>query len=299
MPLPIVAAVVEPRARCCAAWASRRRVVAVLALLAAMAGTSGAAAARALPAELSATGAGHDGRGAIRFAPQFPLWSDGSDKQRWFTLPRGAAIDARDADAWRFPRGTRLWKTFSVAGRPVETRFIERRTADGGWTFASYVWNPAGTRATLAPEAGVTLAVAGAPGGRYEVPGRADCLACHGSAAVPVLGLSALQLAAPGATQLRDLVGSGRIRGLDPALLDTAALAAARSALERAALGVLHGNCAHCHNGSARRVPVRLNLAQGLADGRASLAQTLRSAVDATSPAGSRRLRPMAKRRCC
>ena len=46
----------------------------------------------------------------------------------------------------------------------------------------------------LVPEDGAVVAVADAPGGRYSVPSRNDCLACHEGPAVPVLGFSALQL---------------------------------------------------------------------------------------------------------
>ena len=31
---------------------------------------------------------------AMRFSPQYPLWSDGAAKARWIQLPRGAWIDA-------------------------------------------------------------------------------------------------------------------------------------------------------------------------------------------------------------
>ena len=34
-------------------------------------------------------------------------------------------VDASNPDAWQFPPGTRLWKTFGHAGRAVETRYAE------------------------------------------------------------------------------------------------------------------------------------------------------------------------------
>jgi hypothetical protein len=77
----------------------------------------------------------------------------------------------------RFPVGTRLWRQFSVDGRPVESRYLERRRS--GSLFATYVWNEMGTSAVLAPETGTVRTVAGAPGGRYEIPGTSDCRACH------------------------------------------------------------------------------------------------------------------------
>lgn len=213
------------------------------------------------------------------FAPQYPLWSDGADKQRFLALPAGTAIDAQNPDAWDFPRGTRAWKTFSHGGRPVETRFIERG-ADGAWQFAAYVWDADGRDAELAPPRGTVLAVPAAPGGRYVVPGRGDCLACHGGAPSTVLGFAALQLA----PELRALVERGWLRGLPHALLtSTPPRIAAASEIERAVLGTLHGNCAHCHHAGPGRVPLRLTLQQRIADPETSAAEVLRSMVDAPS----------------
>ena len=205
------------------------------------------------------------------YSPQYPLWSDGARKQRWLRLPARAAIDAREAGAWEFPPGTRLWKQFSH-GRPVETRYIER-LPDGSWRFATYLWNAEGTQARLAPEPGATLAVEGAPGGRYTVPSRGDCLACHDTSATPVLGVSALQLS-PVRDPLAPHAETPADEELDLDTLQRDGLLAnwpggtpridARSPQERAVLGYFHGNCGHCHaagGGSAAAVPVDLALA--------------------------------------
>jgi len=210
-------------------------------------------------------------------------------------MPAGQSIDASNPDAWVFPIGTKLWKEFSHQGRPVETRVIERR-ADGSWAFAAYVWREDGRDAELAPARGTTLAVDAAPGGRYAVPSRGDCLACHGGAATPVLGVGALQLsperdplAVHGQPRrsdeidLRGLVSRGWLRGLPPALLAQPPRIAAATPVERAALGYLHANCSHCHNRSGNQVPVRLTLAQSVVDAEASREAVLRSAVDAPS----------------
>lgn len=265
-----------------------------------------AAAAQAAPppVRLSDTGlfvAGRPGMVAeavAAYTPQYPLWTDGAAKRRWLALPPGSAIDGSDPDAWQFPPGTRLWKEFAFAGRPVETRLIER-LADGSWRFAAYVWDADGRDAMLAPAEGAVLEVPAAPGGRYRVPSRADCLACHGSAAVPVLGVGTLQLSpardaqdpvAPGGRlrsplelDLRALMQRGWLRGLPPALLASPPLVAARTPLERAVLGTLMGNCAHCHNASENRVPLRLDLAPSAAAPEAALARTLRSLVGVAS----------------
>jgi mono/diheme cytochrome c family protein len=252
-----------------------------------------------LPQQLSATGLYVEGSSTrvdpknLAFAPQYPLWSDGTRKRRWIYLPPGAAIDASRPDAWEFPPGTRLWKEFSL-DRPVETRFIER-LPDGAWRFATYIWDADGTDATLAPADGVAaLPVQGAPHGSYAIPGEADCRACHEGAAVPVLGFSALQLSsdrdplAPHADSRSDidlpgLASRGLIKNLPPALISKPPRIEVNSPAERAALGYLHGNCAHCHNDNGAPAPVDLTLAQSVTSGAAGAKRVLRSMIDARS----------------
>ena len=252
-----------------------------------------------LPRLLSETGLFEAGSGTVRadviaFAPQYPLWSDGTRKQRWIRLPAGRAIDASQPDAWQFPVGTRLWKEFSF-GRRIETRYIER-LADGSWRFASYAWNADGSDAVLVPEDGAVVAAADAPGGRYAVPSRSDCLACHEGPAVPVLGFSALQLSpdrdpvAPHAdsarrddADLRSLVAQGRLVNLPPELLVTPPRIRARTPTERAALGYLHANCGHCHNAAGALDGLELALAQSAEPGSDSVEQTLRSLLGHSS----------------
>ncbi|HEY0714018.1 MAG TPA: hypothetical protein VGF45_15160 [Polyangia bacterium] len=232
--------------------------------LALFSGALPAMAAETAPATLRETGLYRTGSAEVapanlRFSPQYPLWSDGAEKDRWVHVPAGKTIDASRPDAWQFPVGTRFWKQFSVSGRKVETRLIER-TGDGQWRFSAYVWNAAGTEATLAPAAGLATDVEVAPGKRYVVPGEIDCRACHEGRATPVLGFSALQLspdrdpmaphanAKPGDLDLPALAQRGLLRGLPAALLQRPPRIAAPSAIARAALGYLATNCGSCHN---------------------------------------------------
>jgi hypothetical protein len=251
-----------------------------------------------LPQRLSETGLFAPGTITVRaehiaFSPQYPLWSDGTGKRRWISLPPGASIDASRPDAWEFPVGTRLWKEFSY-GNAVETRFVER-LADGSWRFATYVWNEQGTDAELAPPRGTVLAVAAAPAGRYSIPARSDCLACH-DGSPPVLGFSALQLSpdrdplAPHAdaktatfVDLKSLAARGLIRNLPQRLLDSPPRIAAASPTARAALGYLHGNCGHCHNDSGALASLDLALAQQAAAPGASAERTLKSLLGHSS----------------
>ena len=252
-----------------------------------------------LPHDLADTGLGGDAR-PLPFSPQYPLWSDGAAKRRWIALPAGAAIDGAQPDAWDFPPGTRLWKEFRYA-RPIETRYLER-LADGSWRYATYVWNDEGTRATLVPEDGLVVSRADAPGGRYRIPSRTDCLACHEGAGVPVLGFAALQLSAdrdplaPHAeprtaehVDLRALVEAGRLRNLPPDLLARPPRIAAGSSTGRAALGYLHANCGHCHNDVGPLALLDLSLAQRVADAAGAASRTVASLVGRDS-----RFRPRA-----
>jgi hypothetical protein len=246
----------------------------------------------------------------LAFSPQYPLWSDGAIKRRWLYLPPGSAIDASHPDAWEFPPGTRLWKEFGYK-RPVETRFIERLN-DGSWRFAAYVWNADGSDAVLAPAEGIpALSASGVPGGKYVIPAQADCRACHEGAAVPVLGVSALQMSpdrdslAPHAerissddTDLRGLVARGVLRNLPPALLDRPPRIAARTPTARAALGYLHGNCGHCHNDVGPLGSLELSLSQDTG-AATSVARALNSMINQssryrprTAPSASQRVVP-------
>lgn len=240
----------------------------------------GAAGADAAPATLRDTGLYVEGTLRVRpdvvpFSPQYPLWSDAARKRRWIRLPPGTSVDAARADALQFPAGTQLWKEFGY-GRPVETRYIER-LADGSWRFAVYAWNEAGTDAVLAPARGIARhASSAAPGGRYDIPSQDDCRACHDGGRVPVLGFTTLQLA----PQLRALAEFGVLGNAPGALLDDPPRIPAPTPLARAALGYLHGNCGHCHNGADAAPPVGLRLEQTGA--AADVAAAWRSLVQPT-----------------
>ncbi len=235
--------------------------LAVLLLLAASAVHAG------LPERLSQTGL--DGAGVRAFEPRFSLWSDGAAKRRWIALPAGEPVDAAQPDAWRFPAGTRLWKEFSVDGRPVETRVITR-DAEGRWAYASYVWQ--GDDAVRAPAGGQTLTLPG--GRRYDVPSEGDCIACHAGARSPVLGFAALQLGPAVPALLRE----GLLKNAPGAWATQAPDFIAADAAEHAARGYLHGNCAHCHFDAGVPVPLRLALDVGAAPAPVDAAAVLKRA---------------------
>lgn len=190
--------------------------------------------------------------GALRYAVNAPLWADGADKERALVLPPDGTLGYREAGAWELPSGTVLIKTFALAERPLETRFLVRDGAS--WRGATYRWNAAGTDAQLLSGA-VRAEVAGRT---WYFPSRADCAVCHTSAAGHVLGLATAQL-----NRAHDLFGTGAVEQLDalarlgylsgapprppselprrPDPLDAAAPVAQR------ARAYLDANCSHCH----------------------------------------------------
>jgi hypothetical protein len=159
---------------------------------------------------------------AIEFAPAYALWADGAEKRRWIVLPPGTELDTSDPGDWELPVGAKLFKEFSVAGRRVETRLVERVSATE-YRFEPYVWLPDESDAVIVPDGASDVL-----GTQHDIPGRADCAGCHDSARGKLLGVSAVQLSAMAERSLPISHPVPRIE-------------------MPAALGVLHANCGHCH----------------------------------------------------
>jgi uncharacterized repeat protein (TIGR03806 family) len=142
-----------------------------------------------------------------------PLFTDYAHKLRTIWMPEGVSATYSAADAFDFPVGTIISKTFyypspdNVARTPtavartydvshdfgssgidldhvhlVETRLLVRRTE--GWVAFPYVWNAAQTDAVLARTGDVIpLELVAADGAReafnYVVPDESQCTSCH------------------------------------------------------------------------------------------------------------------------
>jgi hypothetical protein len=195
-------------------------------------GEGGATEAPAIPVDLHDTGLSCNP--LYRYEPLFGLYADGAAKRRLIWLPPSATIDESDADAWQFPVGTRLWKTFRVGGKAIETRFIWRwGTGPDDVHYATYLWNES---QSLAP-GNVLRAdpIAGAPnalGTEHDVPSETACHVCHDPHPSRILGYQSVQL-------------------VPKSLGDAAATAA---------LGYLHANCGHCHADGGTKYPTPLRL---------------------------------------
>jgi hypothetical protein len=170
------------------------------------------------------------------YTPAYELWSDGSTKRRWFSLPPGTKLDSSDMDHWVMPIGARTWKEFVRDGKRLETRLVER-TGEDSYRMGSYVWNADESEALW-----TTAGAADVLGTTHDVPNEGACQRCHDGEPGRLLGLAAIQLAkGPGPLTLGDL--SGWLTRPAPADVGVPGDPTAS-----AALGYLHANCAHCHN---------------------------------------------------
>lgn len=201
------------------------------------------------------------------FAPAYRLWSDGADKTRWIYLPPDTTIDNSDADDWKLPVGTKLFKEFVWDGQRVETRMFHK-AAEGRWVKATYRWNGDETAATRHPGGVVDV-----NGYAYTIPSGTECDDCHKGRRDRALGFEQLLLSLPGAegVTLADLVAEGRLS--DPPENPMGQLGDDGSGQAAEALGYLHANCGVCcHNDNfaadAFSTGMFLRLPAAAADGR-------------------------------
>jgi hypothetical protein len=194
----------------------------------------------------------------VAFAPTFVLWSDGAEKRRWIALPEGAQIDTKDMDHWEFPIGTKFFKEFSLAGKKLETRLVEKYGPgpDDYW-LGAFIWNDDQNDAVFAE--GGQNDLLGTP---HDAPAQKQCWSCHLGEPGRSLGFSALQLAGAGeGVRLEALIGADLLTSPP----DRTDFHPPGDTLTAATLGYLHANCAHCHNRNGTSWPdtqmdLRLNV---------------------------------------
>jgi uncharacterized repeat protein (TIGR03806 family) len=201
-----------------------------------------------------------------------PLFSDYAAKYRTVWMPSGQSATYHQDEAFTFPVGTILSKTFAfpvvnasgeVKGdgeRLIETRLLVHATK--GWVALPYIWNEAQTEAKLSVAGGaedVTLrdSEGAVKKTRYVIPNTNECAQCHEKAKTLLpIGLKARQLnrdfpyANLTENQIAHWSKVGYLHGA-PALEQvprTAIWNDARSGtVEARARAYLDANCAHCH----------------------------------------------------
>ena len=226
-------------------------------------------------------------QGVEPYALNTALFSDYAHKLRTIWMPPGTKAKYDANDAFDFPVGTIISKTFyyprgqdgavlrvaeqkdeSANGldlskvRLIETRLLVRRQT--GWAALPYVWNEAQTEATLARAGDTVPLTMHKPDGSaktdfaYQVPDENQCAGCHSTnnttRELHPIGPKARHLNRddpwhPGENQLAHMVSLGRLEGLPGAgVAHNARLDDASASVESRARAYLDVNCGHCHS---------------------------------------------------
>ncbi len=206
--------------------------------------------------------------GVVPFALNTPLFSDKALKYRFVYVPEGTAARYVADEAFEFPVGTALIKTFAFPAdfrepdndiRLIETRVLLNR--EDGWQAWAYLWNErqndaelkiAGARVPIETidEDGSPLSIS------YSVPNKNQCKGCHAlNEEITPLGPKARNLNGEfdyddgTRNQIEYWTGHGLLEGAPPSReIATAPDWRDGSAdLEGRARAWLDVNCAHCH----------------------------------------------------
>lgn len=226
-----------------------------------------------MPDELRCTGLYADwtkktlAENVVAYKPGVELWSDGADKHRYFSMPKGTKIDTSNPDEWVFPVGTKAWKEFRVNGKKVETR-VYAKQPDGQWLFTTYRWLPDESRADRL-ESGRANAE-----GTYSIPDTQTCEQCHRGRKDKLLGIEAIAASLPGAEGLT--LAKMKQDGMLTADVTVPAIPDDAAGKAKPALAYLHMNCgASCHDAAAHSPALQTGLVFKL-----HLADLAKNAVD-------------------
>jgi uncharacterized repeat protein (TIGR03806 family) len=165
-----------------------------------------------IPTLLSQTGVFKDTHnlvpsdGLIPYELVLAFWSDGADKLRWISVPKGTRIGFSPTGEWTFPAGTVFIKTFELpvdathpeVQRRLETRLLVR-DSNGGVYGVLYKWRADNSDAELLSSSlNEDVPIKAADGATHKqpwyYPSRQNCLECHNARAGGVLGIKTRQL---------------------------------------------------------------------------------------------------------
>jgi uncharacterized repeat protein (TIGR03806 family) len=199
--------------------------------------------------------------GVVPYDVNTALFSDYAAKARFVWMPKGTSARYDPVNAFEFPAGAILAKTFSFSGRIIETRLLVKTRK--GWVGVPYVWNDKQTEATLeiAPDP-VTVEWTHPSGERmsirYNIPDTNQCKACHDRSKTTIpIGPTARQLnrtyayASGRENQLVYWTRAGYLTGApspDQAPRNAVWDDPSSGTLDERARAYLDANCAHCHN---------------------------------------------------
>jgi uncharacterized repeat protein (TIGR03806 family) len=174
-------------------------------IAAAPAAAAAPGAQQGLPMMLSQAGVFSDtaglvpARGVVPYMPASRLFSDNTEKMRFFGVPGDGKIRFSPDGRFDFPQGSVFVKQFDFAGKRIETRILAR--SGDIWRGFTFEWLPDQRDAVLVGEDGkiekenLLMLSNGMP---YELPSRADCQSCHnrGTSQEPlqIIGFTAQQL---------------------------------------------------------------------------------------------------------
>ena len=209
-----------------------------------------------------------DSNGGVKYDLTTPLFTDYAEKYREVFVPAGLQASYRSTDAFDFPVGTIIAKTFVVKSDKrdpesseelIETRLLIHR--ESGWVGLPYIWNQAKSDADLTLTGGTQsiswIDASGTPQmTNYVIPNSNQCKNCHGESEAKPIGPKARLLnkdfdyAGGTANQIEHWTAQGILVGApDVGTIETIPLWGDTSAdLESRAKGYLDINCAHCHN---------------------------------------------------
>ena len=209
--------------------------------------------------------------GIVPYEINAPFWSDHAAKQRWFSVPSTQLMVGFDRTGpWSAPTSTVWIKHFDIlltsgvpsSARRLETRFLVRNASGEGGYGVTYRWGDSLTNAILVPPEGLDEPLRIDEGGGvirtqvWRYPSRAQCLACHQSAA----GF-ALSFNTPQVNRDRDYSGlvTNQVAALRQAGYFSNAVESLHTLPRMAAAGetnwsaehrvrsYLQANCAYCH----------------------------------------------------
>lgn len=208
--------------------------------------------------------------GVVPYDVRSKLYSDKSDKFRFFVLPEGEKIGFDEKAVWSFPEGSVIIKTFyypddarkpDEGRRLLETRLMIKR--EGEWKPLVYLWDKEQTRAKkyLIGE-NLTVKWTDEEGKEvttdYRVPNKNKCKSCHSKKnKIAMLGPRTRQLnrtyefAEGKENQLEHFEQLGLFDKEVPPVDKLDKLPDPKNenlSLDKRARAYLEGNCAHCHH---------------------------------------------------